>query len=103
VPDFLSVSLSSTDYVGHLFGPSSLEAEDNMKRLDRTLADLLAHVDAAVGLDQTLIVLSADHGAPERRNISPPSGSRRRPSAFRTSTRNRASRACAATSVSPAS
>jgi predicted AlkP superfamily pyrophosphatase or phosphodiesterase len=65
VPDFLSVSLSSTDYVGHLFGPSSLEAEDNMKRLDRTLADLLAHVDAAVGLDQTLIVLSADHGAPE--------------------------------------
>lgn len=65
VPDFLSVSLSSTDYVGHVFGPSSLEAEDNMKRLDRTLADLLAHVNATVGLDQTLIVLSADHGAPE--------------------------------------
>ncbi|MDF2235758.1 alkaline phosphatase family protein [Albimonas sp. CAU 1670] len=65
VPDFLSVSLSSTDYVGHVFGPSSLEAEDNMKRLDRTLADLLAHVDAKVGLDRTLIVLSADHGAPE--------------------------------------
>jgi len=64
-PDFLSVSLSSTDYVGHLFGPSSLEAEDNIKRLDRTLADLLAHVDATVGLDQTLIVLSSDHGAPE--------------------------------------
>lgn len=65
VPDFLSVSLSSTDYVGHLFGPSSLEAEDNLMRLDRTLADLLTHVDARVGLDKTLVVLSADHGAPE--------------------------------------
>ena len=65
VPDFMSVSLSSTDYVGHIFGPSSLEAEDNIKRLDRALADLLAHVDATVGLDKTLVVLSADHGAPE--------------------------------------
>ncbi|MCW3782017.1 alkaline phosphatase family protein [Defluviimonas salinarum] len=65
VPDFLAVSLSSTDYVGHLFGPSSLEAEDNFARLDRTLANLLAHVDERVGLDRTLIVLSADHGAPE--------------------------------------
>ncbi len=65
VPDFMSVSLSSTDYVGHIFGPSSLEAEDNMKRLDRTLADLLTFVDETVGLDETLVVLSADHGAPE--------------------------------------
>jgi predicted AlkP superfamily pyrophosphatase or phosphodiesterase len=65
VTDFLSVSLSSTDYVGHIFGPSSLEAEDNFKRLDRTLADLLSFVDGAVGLDNTLVVLSADHGAPE--------------------------------------
>jgi len=65
VTDYLSVSLSSTDYVGHIFGPSSLEAEDNIARLDRSIADLLAHVDANVGLDQTLIVLSADHGAPE--------------------------------------
>ncbi len=65
IPDYLSVSLSSTDYVGHIFGPSSLEAEDNFKQLDRTLADLLAHVDGAVGLENTLVVLSADHGAPE--------------------------------------
>lgn len=64
-PDYLAVSLSSTDYVGHLFGPSSLEAEDNILRLDRTLADLLAHVDARVGLNRTLVVLSSDHGAPE--------------------------------------
>lgn len=65
IPDFLSVSFSSTDYVGHLFGPASLEAEDNLFRLDRTLAGLLAFVDDHVGLDHTLIVLSADHGGPE--------------------------------------
>lgn len=65
VTDYLSVSLSSTDYVGHIFGPSSLEAEDNFAHLDRSIADLLAHVDATVGLEHTLIVLSADHGAPE--------------------------------------
>lgn len=65
VPDFMSVSLSSTDYVGHIFGPSSLEAEDNLKRLDATLADFLGFVDETVGFENTLIVLSADHGAPE--------------------------------------
>ncbi|MDH5776357.1 MAG: alkaline phosphatase family protein, partial [Nitrospirota bacterium] len=65
IPDYLSVSFSSTDYVGHLFGPSSLESEDNILRLDRTLADLLAFVDQHVGLQNTLIVLSSDHGGPE--------------------------------------
>ena len=65
VPDYLAISFSSTDYVGHLFGASSLESEDNLARLDRTLADLLAYVDKKVGLANTLIVLSADHGQPE--------------------------------------
>jgi predicted AlkP superfamily pyrophosphatase or phosphodiesterase len=65
VTDYLSVSFSSTDYVGHVFGPSSLEAEDNILRLDRTLAALLAFVDARVGLANTLVVLSADHGGPD--------------------------------------
>ncbi len=65
VTDFLGVSFSVTDYVGHFFGPSSLEAEDNLLQLDRTLADLFAYVDAEVGLEHTLIVLSSDHGAPE--------------------------------------
>jgi len=65
ITDYLSVSFSSTDYVGHMFGPSSLEAEDNMLRLDRTLAKLLTFIDKKVGLDNTLIVLSADHGAAE--------------------------------------
>jgi predicted AlkP superfamily pyrophosphatase or phosphodiesterase len=65
VTDFLGVSFSATDYIGHFFGPSSLEAEDNILQLDRTLADLFAYIDKEIGLDKTLIVLSADHGAPE--------------------------------------
>ncbi len=65
VPDFLGVSFSSTDYVAHIFGPSSLETEDNLLQLDRSLADLFAFVDKQVGLENTLIVLSADHGGPE--------------------------------------
>lgn len=65
ITDYLSVSFSSTDYVGHIFGPSSLEAEDNLLRLDRTIAELLKFIDQKVGLDNTLIVLSADHGAAE--------------------------------------
>jgi len=65
VTDYLSVSFSSTDYVAHTFGPSSLESEDNLLRLDKTLAELFAFVDEKVGLENTLIVLSADHGTPE--------------------------------------
>ncbi len=65
VLDFLGVSFSSTDYVGHLFGSSSLEAEDNLLRLDRAIADLLTFVDAEIGLDRTVVVLSADHGSPD--------------------------------------
>ncbi len=69
--DVLAVCLSATDYIGHAFGPDSLEAEDNLLRLDRTLARLLGAVDRAVGLSKTLIVLSSDHGvdsSPELRH-----------------------------------
>jgi predicted AlkP superfamily pyrophosphatase or phosphodiesterase len=65
VTDFLSVSFSSVDAVNHFFGPSSLETEDMILQLDRTMADLFAFIDDEVGLDHTLIVLSADHGAAE--------------------------------------
>ena len=51
--------------MGHFFGPSSLEAENNLLQLDWALADLFAFVDAEVGLENTLIVLSSDHGTPE--------------------------------------
>jgi predicted AlkP superfamily pyrophosphatase or phosphodiesterase len=62
VPDYLSISFSSVDAVNHFFGPSSLENEEVVRRLDRTLADLVKFIDKRVGLEQTLIVLSADHG-----------------------------------------
>jgi predicted AlkP superfamily pyrophosphatase or phosphodiesterase len=65
VTDYLSISFSSTDYVGHIFGPSSLESEDNLLRLDKALSELFAFVDKQVGLENSLIVLSADHGAAE--------------------------------------
>ena len=63
--DYLAVSFSSTDYVGHIFGISSLEAEDNLLRLDRALAVLLSFVDKQVGLENTLVILAGDHGGPE--------------------------------------
>ena len=66
--DFMAISFSVTDYIGHVFGPSSLEAEDNVLRVDGILADLFRFIDDQVGLDQTLIAVSADHGmceAPE--------------------------------------
>ncbi len=65
VPDYLSVSLSATDYVGHLFSPASLESEDNILRLDGTLKDLLSFVDEKIGLEHTLVILSGDHGGTE--------------------------------------
>ncbi|PCD90187.1 alkaline phosphatase family protein [Vibrio mediterranei] len=63
--DFLAISFSANDYIIHANGPSSLEAEDGLLRLDAVLSDLFAHVDEAIGLNNTLIVLSADHGAPD--------------------------------------
>jgi len=62
IPDYLSISFSGVDAVNHFFGPSSLENEDVVVQLDRTLADLLAFVDKTIGLKNTLVVLSADHG-----------------------------------------
>lgn len=60
--DMLGVSFSSTDYLGHLFGPNSQEIEDMMLRLDQSLAGLFQFVDQKVGLDKCLIVLTGDHG-----------------------------------------
>lgn len=65
IPDYLAVGFSSVDAINHFFGPSSLENEDIVLQLDRVLADLFAFVDKKVGLKNTLIVLSADHGMPE--------------------------------------
>lgn len=61
--DFLAVSLSSTDYVGHQFGPNSLEVEDMYLRLDRDIAAFLDYLDKTIGAGNYLFFLSADHGA----------------------------------------
>ena len=61
-PDYLSIRFSGMDAVNHFFGPSSLENEVVLRRLDTTLAELFLFIDEAVGLQHTLIVLAADHG-----------------------------------------
>ncbi|CAM3436348.1 alkaline phosphatase PafA [Elizabethkingia occulta] len=63
ITDFLTVNLASTDYVGHNFGPNSIEVEDTYLRLDRDLADFFSNLDKKVGKGNYLVFLSADHGA----------------------------------------
>ena len=65
IPDYLSISFSGVDAVNHFFGPSSLENEDMLLQLDRTLADLFQFLENEIGLQHVLIVLSADHGMAE--------------------------------------
>jgi predicted AlkP superfamily pyrophosphatase or phosphodiesterase len=60
--DFLTVSFSSTDYVGHNFGVNSKEIEDAYLRLDLDLAKLLVNLDAEVGKGNYTLFLTADHG-----------------------------------------
>jgi predicted AlkP superfamily pyrophosphatase or phosphodiesterase len=67
--DILAVSLSSTDAVGHAFGPDSREIHDQVLRLDRYLAWFLKRVVDRVGRENVVVVLTADHGVtsfPER-------------------------------------
>jgi len=63
--DFLGVSFSATDGVGHVYGPRSHEVQDVLIRLDRTIGALLAHLDASVGAGNYVLGLSADHGVSE--------------------------------------
>jgi len=62
VPDLLAISWTTHDYIHHLFGPESKQAQDHLLRLDRLFADFFAYLDAWVGLEHVLITLSADHG-----------------------------------------
>lgn len=61
--DFLAVSFSSTDYIGHKYGPASVEIEDTYLRLDKDLADFLSFLDQKVGKDNYTVFLTADHAA----------------------------------------
>jgi predicted AlkP superfamily pyrophosphatase or phosphodiesterase len=62
ITDFLAVSFSTPDYIGHSFGPNSIEAEDGFLRLDKDLGSLFNFLDEKVGKNQYTVFLSADHG-----------------------------------------
>lgn len=62
VTDLLAISISSTDYIGHTFGPNSIEVEDTYLRLDKDIADFLSYLDAQLGEGNYLLFLTADHG-----------------------------------------
>ena len=63
--DFLAISFSSPDYIGHSYGPNSIEQEDDYLRLDKELAELIKAIELQVGKGNALIFLTADHAAPE--------------------------------------
>ncbi len=65
ITDVLTVSFSSTDYVGHNFGVNSKEVEDTYIRLDKEIERLLNALDAKVGKGNYTLFLSSDHGAVE--------------------------------------
>jgi len=66
--DFLSVSFSPTDYIGHRFGPLSVEIEDTYLRLDKEIAHFIEFLENEIGKENILIFLTADHGSSENPN-----------------------------------
>lgn len=77
--DFLGVSFSALDLVGHAFGPRSHEVQDTLARLDVSLGALLDTLDSVVGRDRYVVALSSDHGVapvPEQVAATLPSAGR---------------------------
>jgi predicted AlkP superfamily pyrophosphatase or phosphodiesterase len=69
ITDFLAVSFSSTDYIGHKYGVNAIETEDTYLRLDQTLSDFFNYLDQNVGKGNYTVFLSADHGAAHNPNL----------------------------------
>jgi len=69
VTDFLAVSFSSPDYIGHQLGPNSMEIEDVYLRLDRDMAELLSFLDKKLGKGNYTTFLTADHGVAHNPNF----------------------------------
>ena len=65
ITDFLAISFSSPDYIGHRFGPQSKEVQDNYVRLDDEIERLLDYLDSEIGKGEYVVVLTADHGVAE--------------------------------------
>ncbi len=62
ITDFLTVSYSSPDYIGHAMGPNAVEVEDTYLRLDKNIEDLLNTLDRKVGAGNYTVFLTSDHG-----------------------------------------
>ena len=62
IPDLITINLSSNDFIGHWFGPDSPEVMEVTVKTDAYLADFFREIDKQVGLNNTFIVLTADHG-----------------------------------------
>ncbi len=65
VTDFLTISFSSTDIIGHALGPNAVEIEDVYIRLDRNIEDLLKALDQKIGVGNYTLFLTADHAVAE--------------------------------------
>lgn len=72
--DYLGISFTGTDRVGHAFGPDSREYEDAAARLDDVLGDLIAALDRAVGRQRYVLALTADHGTTSVPQVTPGAG-----------------------------
>lgn len=69
IPDFLAISLSSPDYIGHSFGPNSVEIEDTYIKLDKDLGAFLDYLDKKIGKGNYTFFLTADHGVAHNPNF----------------------------------
>ena len=63
IMDLFTISFSSPDYIGHKYGPNSIEVEDTYLRLDQSISELLVYLDQKVGKGEYVLFLTADHGA----------------------------------------
>jgi predicted AlkP superfamily pyrophosphatase or phosphodiesterase len=70
VPDLLGVSFSAHDLANHGYGPESRISHDHLLRLDRMLANFFSYIDKRIGMDNVLVVLTADHGFPNTPEFS---------------------------------
>jgi predicted AlkP superfamily pyrophosphatase or phosphodiesterase len=60
--DFLAISFSSTDYIGHMYGPNSIELEDTYVRMDKTIEELISFLNEQLGQGNYTLFLTSDHG-----------------------------------------
>ena len=60
--DVITVSFSSTDYIGHQYGPHAAEIKDTYIRLDNDIADILNNLDKEIGAENVVLFITADHG-----------------------------------------